>query len=307
MCWDAIALHVSLLEGQAAVLSTAMSCAASEASLGSTSFVQLRSPAAALSGVLLPLRRPLLPQGPQGGRHQVCALRTSCCTLSSATLRHAAVRCTNLREALQRNEQTCVRGCIFAAARPTCSHTFISQQRLASSRPSLPHSRLQVEILIAIADQTNAYEIAEEMTQVSKGQGWAHTHARLPSLQYTWAPALLHLRAACLPNSNWMLHMLECSFCSCLQYVKDVDEDLARAAIRAVGQIALKARGTRRGILHEQLVGRLPAAPVGSGAPATCVDACGIACRTWDLRLSPAGQLPAGPASGRANDAYCCV
>jgi hypothetical protein len=45
-----------------------------------------------------------------------------------------------------------------------------------------------VDILIAIADQTNAYEIAEEMTQ----------------------------------------------------YVKDVDEDLARAAIRAVGQIALK-------------------------------------------------------------------
>ena len=28
---------------------------------------------------------------------------------------------------------------------------------------------------------------------------------------------------------------------SCLQYVKDSDEDLARAAIRAVGQIALKA------------------------------------------------------------------
>lgn len=28
---------------------------------------------------------------------------------------------------------------------------------------------------------------------------------------------------------------------SALQYVKDVDEDLARAAIRAVGQIALKA------------------------------------------------------------------
>jgi len=26
----------------------------------------------------------------------------------------------------------------------------------------------------------------------------------------------------------------------CLQYVKDIDEDLARAAIRAVGQVALK-------------------------------------------------------------------
>ncbi|KAI3438927.1 hypothetical protein D9Q98_001341 [Chlorella vulgaris] len=48
--------------------------------------------------------------------------------------------------------------------------------------------RLKIDVLIAIADQTNAYEIAEEMTQ----------------------------------------------------YVKDSDEDLARAAIRAVGQIALK-------------------------------------------------------------------
>ncbi len=33
----------------------------------------------------------------------------------------------------------------------------------------------------------------------------------------------------------------------CLQYVKDVDEDLARAAIRAVGQIVLKASGRRSG------------------------------------------------------------
>ena len=33
--------------------------------------------------------------------------------------------------------------------------------------------------------------------------------------------------------------------CACVQYVKDVDEDLARDAIRAVGQIALKVGGIR--------------------------------------------------------------
>ena len=91
------------------------------------------------------------------------------------------MRCAHVRETLQMNEQTGVHGCMFAAARPTCSHTFISQQRLASSPPSLPHSRLQVEILIAIADQANAYEIAEEITQVSKRQGWAHIHAAWPA------------------------------------------------------------------------------------------------------------------------------
>ena len=41
------------------------------------------------------------------------------------------------------------------------------------------------------------------------------------------------------------MNITVCPICpprlSCLQYVKDSDEDLARAAIRAVGQIALKA------------------------------------------------------------------
>lgn len=60
---------------------------------------------------------------------------------------------------------------------------------------------LKIEVLIAIADQTNAYDIAEEMTQ----------------------------------------------------YVKDSDEDLARAAIRAVGQIALKVPDVN-GILDRLLL-----------------------------------------------------
>ncbi|KAL4434249.1 hypothetical protein ABPG75_000690 [Micractinium tetrahymenae] len=60
---------------------------------------------------------------------------------------------------------------------------------------------LKIEVLIAIADHTNAYEIAEEMTQ----------------------------------------------------YVKDIDEDLARAAIRAVGQIALKVPDVN-GILDRLLL-----------------------------------------------------
>ncbi|EFN57601.1 hypothetical protein CHLNCDRAFT_30507, partial [Chlorella variabilis] len=61
--------------------------------------------------------------------------------------------------------------------------------------------RLKIDVLIAIADQTNAYEIAEEMTQ----------------------------------------------------YVKDSDEDLARAAIRSVGQIALKVPDVN-GILDRLLL-----------------------------------------------------
>ncbi|GAB4816706.1 hypothetical protein N2152v2_003752 [Parachlorella kessleri] len=61
--------------------------------------------------------------------------------------------------------------------------------------------QLKIEVLIAIADATNAYEIAEEMTQ----------------------------------------------------YVKDVDEDLARDAIRAVGQIALKVPDVE-GILDRLLL-----------------------------------------------------
>ncbi len=84
-----------------------------------------------------------------------------------------------------------VRSCLVP---PTCSYTCISQHRPPSSRPSLPHSRLQVEILIAIADQTNAYEIAEEMTQLSKRQGCAHAHARLASLQQGHLCSSAHLR-----------------------------------------------------------------------------------------------------------------
>ena len=83
-----------------------------------------------------------------------------------------------------------------AVPRPTCSPPHATTHSPTHSPPQFfcryedPSylKRMKIDILIAIADATNAYEIAEEMSQ----------------------------------------------------YVKDTDPGLARAAIRAVGQIALK-------------------------------------------------------------------
>lgn len=96
-----------------------------------------------------------------------------------------------------------------------------------------------MDILIAIADQTNAYEIAEEMTQVGGRQlgpvllAAGGVLCAVPAVQ-----GHSQLGAA---TSMWTGNPRMLPSCSVLQYVKDVDEDLARAAIRAVGQIALKA------------------------------------------------------------------
>lgn len=102
-------------------------------------------------------------------------------------------------------------------------------------------------MLIAIADQTNAYEIAEEMTQVRRCFLVCQCTAEP-------GPVAVHRFAIYLAVPSPLPAARR------LQYVKDSDEDLARAAIRSVGQIALKVRpaplhpSPRRQLLVEALL-----------------------------------------------------